>query len=151
MNIATDSRPAATFLAARLARTSQDRQSVRNTALRLLGSARNGDYWLVRALQQLNTDLEHDVPFLAKQGWELRSLAAYLGYISCSRCRNWEKHSQRTRDPRVRRSLATALAGADDDDRTNIVRQRLLNDPRFSVRTLLEELNNPGTSPTGEG
>lgn len=133
-----DSRPAAAFLAARLARTPEQRDLARNAALSLIGADGDADYHVTRALRVLQDDLERDVPLLMGFGWALRSLAA----ISWARSQSLDPRIGRRLaadpDPRVRRALADALSGTEPDERTAAARERLHSDARHSVRARLQ-------------
>lgn len=132
------SRGKALFLAAKLATTEEQFTEVRTHAFAQLIGDESSDYWATRALQQLSDGLKDDIGFLASQGWALRSLAAIL----------WVHHthpsyvgSRLAHDPdaRVRRSLADALARAEDSQQRREVRDILLRDPAHSVRVRLLE------------
>jgi hypothetical protein len=133
-----DSRPAAAFLAARLARTPEQRDLARAAALNLIGADGDADYHVTQALRVLQDDLERDVQLLMGYGWALRSLAA----ISWARSQSLDPRiGQRLAadpDPRVRRALADALSRTEPDDRTAAARERLHRDPRHSVRRRLQ-------------
>lgn len=127
----------ATYLAALLAATAEERAAVRQLAFSLLGSDRNSEYWVTKTLQEVVGDaLTDDVGFLAGQGWPLRSLAAIV----------WTKTSapphiglRLARDPdvRVRRSFAGQLARTEPVEAQIEVRGALSNDPCYSVRVRL--------------
>jgi hypothetical protein len=135
-----DERPAAAFLAARLARTVEQRAAARNTALRLLGTTDDGDYWCTRALQVLTDDLPPEiVPALATLGWPLRSLAAIVWANASSPDSSLGAALANDPDQRVRRALAGALASVPASPRTDPARQQLAADPRFSVRSALSK------------
>lgn len=133
-----DSRPAAAFLAARLAANPDQRQQARDAALRLIGTDGDADYHVTRALQVLQDGLDRDVPFLVKQGWALRCLAAHTWARTPALPSTIGDLLTADPDPRVRRNLAQALTGIALDERTDNVRQQLLTDPRHSVRRLLQ-------------
>ena len=140
-----DERPAGAFLAARLARTAEQKAAARDSALQLVGATENGDYWSTRALQVLTDDLTPQiVPVLATLGWPLRSLAAIVwaksGNLDSSRLDSSLGISlSKDPDQRVRRALAGALATVQASPRTDPVRQHLAADPRFSVRSALDK------------
>ena len=113
----SDSRPAAALLAARLAATPDQRQQAREAALRLIGTDGDADYHVTRALQVLKDGLERDVPLLVKQGWALRSLAAYTWALTPALPGAIGELLAADPDVRVRRALAQALADADADRR----------------------------------
>ncbi len=137
MTQSDDSRPAAALLAARLARTAQQRDQARAAALRLIGADGDNDYYVTHALQVLREDLARDIPYLAKQGWALRSLAA-IAWTNAD-VRDVQIGDLLARDPdaRVRRALAGALASATSSQGTDAVLDVLRADPRHSVRRLL--------------
>lgn len=137
MSMGHDTRPAAALLAARLARTQTQRAQARDAALRLIGADGNADYYVTRALQVLEQDLGRDAPFLAKQGWALRSLAA-IAWVHNDSC-DARLGAMLAGDPdaRVRRALAEALSESDPSERTVEARATLAADPRHSVRMLL--------------
>ncbi|MGC4828843.1 hypothetical protein [Micromonospora arida] len=132
-----DSRERALFLAACLAGDDGQRTTVRGQAYELLvnGGGESG-YWVTRALQQLGAAMREDVGYLLTQGWALRSFAAIL----------WARHGTPVQagmrlatdsDVRVRRALAEALGGAEPDEVQRPVRDRLAQDPNYSVRSVL--------------
>lgn len=133
-----DSRPAAAFLAARLAATPDQRQQARHAALRLIGADGDADYHVTRALQVLRDGLERDVPFLSKQGWALRCLAAQTWARTPALPSALGDALASDSDVRVRRTLAQELASSIPDERTADARRRLSIDSRHSVRSLLQ-------------
>ena len=142
-----DERPAAAFLAARLARTKEQKAAARDTALRLLGATDDGDYWCTRALQVLTDDLPPEIiPALATLGWPLRSLAAIVWAKVGNPGSSLGTALATDPDQRVRRALAGALATVPVSPRTDPVRQQLAVDPRFSVRSTLYKAE-PGSTP----
>ncbi|GAA2522924.1 hypothetical protein [Pilimelia columellifera] len=131
-----DSRERALFLAACLAGTDGQRAVVRDQAYELLVDASESGYWVTRALQQLGDAMREDVGYLLTQGWALRSFAAIL----------WARHGTPVQtgmrlatdsDVRVRRTLAEALSGTEPDEVRRPVRDRLAQDPSYSVRSVL--------------
>jgi hypothetical protein len=135
-----DERPAAAFLAARLARTREQKAAARDTALRLLGATEDGDFWSTRALQVLTDDLPPEiVPALATLGWPLRCLAAIVWAKAGNPDSSLGAALASDLDQRVRRALAGALAAVPASPRTGPVRQQLAADPRFSVRSALDK------------
>lgn len=133
-----DERPAAAFLAARLARGPRQRTTARDAALRLLGATDDGDFWSTRALQVLADDLTSDiVPVLATLGWPVRSLAAIVWAKSDALDSTLGITLSKDPDQRVRRALAAALSTSLANPRTDPARQQLSADPRFSVRNAL--------------
>lgn len=137
--LAGDSRTAAALLAARLASTAQQRDQARAAALRLIGADSDSDYYVTRALQVLQDDLARDIPYLAKQGWALRSLAAIAWANADDSDPQIGGLLAGDPDPRVRRALADALARARPTPRTDDARDTLHADPRHSVRRLLPQ------------
>lgn len=80
--------------------------------------------------------MREDIGYLLTQGWALRSFAAIL----------WARHGAPVQagmrlatdpDTRVRRTMAEALRIAEPDEVQQSVRNRLLQDPNYSVRSLL--------------
>lgn len=135
-----DERPTGAFLAARLARTPEQKAAARDAALRLLGATEDGDYWSTRALQVLTDDLKPEiVPVLATLRWPLRSLAAIVWAKSDSLDSRLGVTLAKDPDQRVRRALAGALATIPAGPRTAPARQHLAADPRFSVRSALHK------------
>ncbi len=140
-----DNRPAAALLAAKLARTLEQREQARNAALALIGADGDADRDITSALQVLQADLEREVPYLAGLGWALRSLAAISWAASESLDSALGAVLAEDPDPRVRRTLATALAKRSADTRTATTRERLQHDPRHSVRKLLSHTSEAWT------
>jgi len=133
-----DDRPAAVFLAARLARTAEQRRQARDVALRLATTSDEADFWSTRALQVLIDDLAPDtLPFLAKLNWPQRSLAAIAWAQNSTHPAEYGLSFANDTDVRVRRALAEALAQVAETERTARTRQVLRNDARFSVRSAL--------------
>lgn len=130
----SDSRAAAVFLAARLARTREQRDLVRRSALAIISTGGQESYHATRALQALEDDLKEDVPLLASLGWPLRSLAGIVWAASGALDPEIGSRLAVDADPRVRRALAGALAGRPADERTARAREILESDPRYSVR-----------------
>ena len=136
-----DHRPAAAFLAAMLATTDANRAMVQSAALRLLGSSDGGDFWLTRALQELRSFLSAEaIPFLARMGPSLRSLAAIAWTQTDELGASLGLQLAIDTDPSVRRTLAEALSVVPATTRTEPVEQKLAEDPRFSVRSALLRL-----------
>jgi hypothetical protein len=147
-----DERPAGAFLAARLARTPEQKAAARDAALRLLGATEDGDYWSTRVLQVLTDDLTPDiVPVLATLSWPLRSLAAIVWVQSDSLDSRLSVALAQDPDQRVRRAMAGALAAAPSSDRTVPARQHLAADPRFSVRSALHRGDRQAVTPRRAG
>lgn len=131
-----DSRERALFLAACMAGDDGQRATVRDQAYELLIDGGESGYWVTRALQQLGDAMREDIGYLLTQGWALRSFAAIL----------WAKHGTPVHagmrlatdpDVRVRRTLAEALGGAEPVEVRRSVRDRLAQDPSYSVRSVL--------------
>jgi hypothetical protein len=137
INDRSDCRPAATFLAARLASTPEEKQLVRDTALRLIGIGTDDDYRVTTTLQVIRSELGSSIGVLAQGSWTLRSLAAILWAESSEMSDELGIVFSQDRNARVRRTLATALAG-NKGARSLIVRDALRVDPRWSVRSILK-------------
>lgn len=137
-----DTRPQATLLAARLARTLTQRNRVRAHAISLLGV--DAGYYCVRALQVLDPDdLVNDVPFLAvHQDWAARSLAAITWTQSSPDDPTIGLVLAGDHDQRVRRALAQGVACAPRSEPIDTVAAKLADDPRFSIRVYLQR-NDP--------
>ncbi|SLI08449.1 Uncharacterised protein [Mycobacteroides abscessus subsp. bolletii] len=131
-----DSRPAAILLAARLAKSVEEKRLVRDAALRLIGVGSDDDYRVTTALQLVQSELGDSIGLLAQGSWTLRSLAAILWAESADLPGDLGLALSQDRDPRVRRALATALADAEHRRGTNAW-DILLRDPRWSVRSIL--------------
>lgn len=136
INDRSDCRPAATYLAARLAKSPEEKRLVRDTALRLIGVGTDDDYRVTTTLQLLQSELGDSIGLLAQGSWTLRSLAAILWTESTDMPDEFGKALSQDRDVRVRRALATALANTKHRLGSE-VRQTLLDDPRWSVRSIL--------------
>jgi hypothetical protein len=136
INDKSDSRPAAAFLAARLANTPEEKRMVRDAALGLIGVGTDEDYRVTTALQVVKSELGDSATMLAQQGWTLRSLAAILWAESTDLPKELGMTLSRDRNVRVRRTLATELRDR-DDERSADIRAVLEADPRWSVRSIL--------------
>ncbi len=132
-----DGRPAAALLAARLARTPEEQRAARDVALALVGTDDGAGYRIGHALQQLDTDLDDSLPYLARFGWALRSVAAIQWARSSTAPAHVGQALASDPDPRVRRALARELALTGPSEHTVAVRERLSQDVRYSVRSLL--------------
>ena len=132
----SDCRPAATFLAGRLAESALEKRLVRDAALRLVGVGSDDDYRVTTALQLVQSELGDSIGLLAQGSWTLRSLAAILWAESTDLPDDLGLAFSQDRDVRVRRSLASALANAEHRQDAN-ARDILLHDPRWSVRSIL--------------
>lgn len=139
----SDSRPAAAFLAARLASSPEERRLVRDCALRLIGVGTDEDYRVTTALQVVRAELGDSAALLAQGGWTLRSLAAILWAQSTDLPEELGMMLSRDLDVRVRRTLATELRDK-DDERSTHVRAVLEADPRWSVRSIVRSRVNQG-------
>lgn len=142
INTRSDCRPAATYLAARLAKSPEEKRLVRDTALRLIGVGTDGDYRVTTTLQLVQSELGDSIGVLAQGSWTLRSLAAILWAESKDMPDDVGKALSQDRDVRVRRALATALASAEHRQGSD-VRQKLLHDQRWSVRSILRAVTPP--------
>lgn len=132
-----DSRPVAALLAAHLARTPVEQRAARDAALSLVGADDGADYRIAQALQRLDTDLDDALPYLARLGWGLRSVAAIHWARSSTAPAQVGLALASDPDARVRRALAGELALTEPSERTDAVRERLSQDVRFTVRSLL--------------
>ncbi len=137
INDKQDSRPAAALLVARLARSPEEQRAARDAALALVGTDDGADYRITHALQQLDTDLDDSLPYLATLGWALRSLAAIHWARSGTAPAHVGQALASDPDPRVRRALAREIALTGASERTDAIRERLSRDARYSVRSLL--------------
>lgn len=136
INDNSSSRPAAAFLAARLAKTTKERRLVRDVALRLIGIGGDEDYRVTKTLQHVKSELKGSIGMLAQGTWTLRSLAAILWAESAGQSEEPGRALSEDTDARVRRALARALVGSDTPNAR--VRAVLKQDPRWSVRSLIE-------------
>jgi hypothetical protein len=143
INDRSDCRPAAAYLAARLAKTSEEEQVVRDAALRLIGVGSDEDYRVTTTLQVVQSELSNSATMLAQGGWTLRSLAAILWAESADLPEALGMTLSRDHDVRVRRTLATQLRNK-DDQRSADVRAVLEADPRWSVRSIVRSPHSQG-------
>jgi hypothetical protein len=127
-------------LAARLAKSPEEKRLVRDTALRLIGVGMDDDYRVTKTLQLVQSELGESIGLLAQGSWTLRSLAAILWAESSDMPDELGIAFGQDYDVRVRRALATALANKDDLGSTH-VRDVLQADPRWSVRSILRSTN----------
>jgi hypothetical protein len=142
INDRSDCRPAATFLAARLAKSSEEKRLVRDAALRLIGIGSDDDYRVTTTLQLVQSELGDSIGLLAQGSWTLRSLAAILWAESTDMPDELGRAFSQDRDVRVRRALASALENAEHRQRAD-AREMLLHDPRWSVRSILRTATQP--------
>ncbi|ODR05156.1 hypothetical protein BHQ21_15330 [Mycobacterium sherrisii] len=136
INDKSDCRPAATFLAGRLAKSADEKRLVRDAALRLIGFGSDDDYRITKTLQLVQSELGDSIGLLARGSWTLRSLAAILWSESPDLPEDLGRVFSQDRDVRVRRALASALVSA-DEVRGADAREVLSHDPRWSVRSIL--------------
>lgn len=144
INDASDCRPAAMYLAARLAKSTEEKQLIRDAALRLIGVGSDDDYRVTTTLQLVQSELGDSIGIIAQGSWTLRSLAAILWAESTDRPDELGGLLCRDRDVRVRRALARALTTAEHRQVAD-VRDTLLHDPRWSVRSILRQSSAPPT------
>lgn len=139
VNDRSDCRPAAAFLAGRLAKSAGEKQTVRDLALRLIGVGTDHDYRVTKTLQLVQAELGDSIGLLASQGsWTLRSLAAMLWAESTATPDTHGTALAQDPDVRVRKALAHAITRAPHRQDSD-VRTLLLGDPRWSVRSILSE------------
>jgi hypothetical protein len=143
INDRSDCRPAAVFLAARLANSPEERRVARDSALRLIGVGTDEDYRVTTALQVVQSELSNSATMLAQGGWTLRSLAALLWAESADLPEELGTTLSQDNDVRVRRTLAMQLRDRDDQRCANI-RAVLEADPRWSVRSIARSQGNQG-------
>jgi hypothetical protein len=136
INDRSDSRPAATFFAGRLAKSAEEKRLVRDAALRLVGTGSDDDYRVTTALQLVQSELGDSIGLLAQGNWTLRSLAAILWAESTDMPDDLGVALSQDRDVRVRRALASALSKAEHRQDAS-ARDTLLRDRRWSVRSIL--------------
>lgn len=142
INARSDCRPAATYLAARLAIAPEEKRLVRDAALRLIGIGADDDFRVTTTLQLVHSELGDSIGLLAQGSWTLRSLAAILWAESMEMRDDLGKALSQDRDVRVRRALASALANAEHQQGSD-VREILLHDRRWSVRSILRAATPP--------
>ncbi|TDL04463.1 hypothetical protein EUA04_22045 [Mycolicibacterium obuense] len=135
VNDGSDCRPAAVYLAGRLADTVEEKQRVRDAALRLVGVGTDEDYRVTKTLQLVQSQLDGSVGLLAQGSWTLKSLAAMLWVESTTLPDEVGIALSRDPDVRVRKALARALSSS-PNRADSIARITLAQDPRWSVRTL---------------
>jgi hypothetical protein len=133
VNDSSDARPAAAFLAGRLANSKKEKRAVRDAALRLIGAGADEDFRVTKTLQLVQSESGDSVGLLAHGGWTLRSLAAILWSESPELSMELGRTLSHDRDVRVRRALAGALTRV--DERCSEVRDALLKDTCWSVRS----------------
>jgi hypothetical protein len=143
INDRSDSRPAAAFLAARLANSPEERRLLRDSALRLIGVGTDEDYRVTTALQVVQAELGDSAALLAQGGWTLRSLAAILWAKSTDLPKELGMTLSRDIDVRARRTLPRELRDKDDERGTDI-RAVLEADPRWSVRSIARSRGSQG-------
>lgn len=136
INARSDCRPAATYLAARLAQSTEEKRAVRDTAVRLIGAGTDDDYRVTRTLQLIQAETADSLGMLARGSWPLRCLAASIWARTPDIAGGFGEALSQDRDARVRRVLASELRGR-SDERSAGIRETLTNDPRWSVRAAL--------------
>lgn len=137
INDKSDCRPAAAFLAAKLAQAPGEKQLVRDTALRLIGVGTDDDYRVTKALQLVQTEIGGSIGMLAQGSWTLRSLAAIMWAESTDIPDEFGVALCNDPDVRVRRALARELVAVPHRQNSS-ARDMLLRDPRWSVRSILQ-------------
>jgi hypothetical protein len=138
INDKSDCRPAAAFLAAKLAQTAEEKQLVRDTALRLIGVGTDDDYRVTKTLQVVRSEIGGSIGMLAQGSWTLRSLAAIMWAESTDMPDEFGAALCNDPDVRVRRALAQALVNTSHRE-NSAVRELLLRDPRWSVRSIFRQ------------
>lgn len=137
-NGASDSRPSALRLAARLARTDEEQVLVRDLAIQLATTARSGHGDIARALLILDGHIVNSlIGMLAASGnKELRCAAA----IMCVRDSNDEIATRLASDdePAVRRALAQQIN--DKNEQFAVAIEVLRKDLRWSVRKPVQDV-----------
>ena len=139
VNDRSDSRPAAVFLAARLAKSVEERRIVRDAALRLIGAGTDDDYRVTKALQLVQSEIGDYIGLLAQGSWPLRSLAAILWAESLHAPVQLGIALSQDRDSRVRVALARAMTAVNRRQDVE-VRDILLRDPRWTVRSIAQQV-----------
>ncbi|WP_212813725.1 MULTISPECIES: hypothetical protein [unclassified Mycolicibacterium] len=142
INDRSDCRPAATYLAAKLANSAGEKQLVRDAAVRLIGVGSDDDYRVTKTLQLVKSELGDSVAMLAQRSWTLRSLAARLWAESIDMPDALGTALSQDSDARVRRSLARAISEA-KHRLGSPAYARLMNDPRWSIRSILSRAEVP--------
>jgi hypothetical protein len=131
-----DSRPAAVLAAAFFAHEADEKNQVRDLAIRLIGVAGEQDRYVADALQVVKADLTEIAPLLAQAGWAMRSIAAIAWARSSSMPPELGERLSNDSDARVRRSFATAIRDH-PSPHSDQIRAVLQTDPRWSVRSIL--------------
>ena len=136
INDRSDCRPAAAYLAGRLAESPEEKRLVRDTALRLIGVGSDDDYRVTKTLQLVQSELGDSVGLLAQGSWTLRSLAAILWAESMEVPEYLGDALSQDPDVRVRCALASAMSNTGKRQGSG-AREKLLQDPRWSIRSAL--------------
>lgn len=123
----------ALLLAARLASTDDERARVKALCFSLLGDAADSHFTLTGVLESLGDVGDEDIAFLATRGWPLRAFAARRWSLT-RRPPHLGPLLARDRDVRVRRALATGLAGSEIPVPDSLL-GALRSDPAFSARS----------------
>ena len=131
-----DCRSTAVLAAAYFAHDADEKNQVRDLAIRLIGVAGEHDSDIANALQVIKADLRDIAPLLAQAGWAMRSIAAIAWARSSEIPLELGEQLSKDPDARVRRSLATALRDHPSAHSEHI-RAVLQVDPRWSVRSIL--------------
>lgn len=105
------------------------------SALRLIGVGTGDDYRVTTTLQLVQSELGGSIGLLAQSSWTLHSLAASLWAESTEMPDDLGKAYSQDHDTRVRRTLAGALVK--EHRQESNAREMLLQDPRWSVRSIL--------------
>lgn len=124
--------------ASRFASGKNDLIEVKNIGFALLGVSDTLDYRVAAALHPHRNEVidESDIPILAMQRhWSLRALASER-WVTLETPEAVGRFLAKDEDPRVRRSLASALADAGQASGTEAARTILLSDTLHSIRVL---------------
>lgn len=133
-----DNRPAAGYLAARLAQTAQEKRVTKELIMGLIGVDAEADYDVALALQVLQVDPSELAPILPHVGWALRSVAAIRWVTSPQMPTELGEKLSHDPDARVRRALAQELR-ARPAEPADQARATLEADQRWSVRHLTKD------------
>jgi hypothetical protein len=143
-----DSRSTGVLAAAYFAHDADEKNRVRDLAIRLVGAAGEHDSDIANAFQVIKADLTEIAPLLAQAGWAMRSIAAIAWARTSDMSSELGEELSKDPDARVRCTLATAIR-----DRPSALRR----DPRRAagrsalVRAIDPSLTKIGCHPRGPG